>query len=445
MKSALVIDDDKNIQTALQIHLEDLGMETTVARTGAEGLRIFKLVKPEIVLLDLKLPDMDGLKVLEEIVTSQIKTTVVIITAYATVDTAVRAIKMGAFEYLAKPFTPAQVSHILELVEKIHTLESEVTTLKQKLKGVFHEGDFITKNRRVLKILETSRLVAESNASVLLCGESGTGKSILARLIHAWSPRRDKPFITVPATGLQENLLESDLFGHVRGAFTGAIKDKQGKLEASDGGTVFLDEVGDMSPAVQAKLLHFLQYREFTKIGDTRTVQVDVRLIAATNRDLEAMVREKDFREDLFYRLNVIEIFMPPLRERIEDVPLFVAYFLEKFARENSKNVRGFTGEALRALQSYTWPGNIRELVNAVERATILAKGEQVTPDDLPDFITGFRPDKHGSNQLVSLTELEREHIQAVLARTQSIVEAARVLGIDPATLWRKRKRYHLD
>ncbi len=306
MKSALVVDDDRNILTALKIHLEDLGMETTVARTGMEGLRVFNMVKPEIVLLDLKLPDMDGLKVLEEIVATQIKTYVVIITAYATIDTAVKAIKMGAFEYLAKPFTPAQVSHILELVERIHTLESEVSTLKQKLKGVFQEGDFITKNRRVRKILETVRQVADSNASVLLCGESGTGKSILARLIHTWSPRRDKPFITVPATGLQENLMESDLFGHVRGAFTGAIKDKQGKLEAADGGTVFLDEVGDMSPAVQAKFLHFLQYREFTKVGDTKTLQVDVRVIAATNRDLEAMVREKAFREDLFYRLNVI-------------------------------------------------------------------------------------------------------------------------------------------
>jgi len=445
VKSALIIDDDKNILTALKIHLEDLGMETAVARTGTEGLRIFNLVKPEIVLLDLKLPDMDGLKVLEEIVATQIKTYVVIITAYAAIDTAVKAIKMGAFEYLAKPFTPAQVSHILEFVARIRNLESEVNTLKEKLKGVFQEGDFITRNRRVRKILETTRQVADSNASVLICGESGTGKSILAHLIHTWSPRRDKPFVTVPATSLQENLLESDLFGHVRGAFTGATKDKQGKLEVADGGTVFFDEVGDMSPAIQAKFLHFLQYREFTKVGDTKTLQVDVRVIAATNRDLEAMVREKAFRDDLFYRLHVIEIFMPPLRERIEDVPLFATYFLEKFGRENNKNVKRITEEALHALQSYTWPGNIRELVNVIERATILAKGEEVTPDDLPEHITGFRPGEHSAKHLVSLAELEREHIKAVLAQTASIEEAARVLRIDPATLWRKRKRYHLD
>jgi len=445
VKSALIIDDDKNILTALKIHLEDLGMETALARTGMEGLKIFNRVKPEIVLLDLKLPDMDGLKVLEEIVATQIKTYVVIITAYAAIDTAVKAIKMGAFEYLAKPFTPAQVSHILELVAKIHNLESEVNSLKEKLKGVFQEGDFITRNRRVRKILETTRQVADSNANVLIFGESGTGKSILAHLIHTWSPRRDKPFVTVPATALQENLLESDLFGHVRGAFTGAIKDKQGKLELADGGTVFFDEVGDMSPAIQAKFLHFLQYREFTKVGDPKTLQVDVRVIAATNRDLEAMVREKAFREDLFYRLHVIEIFMPPLRERIEDVPLFAAYFLEKLGRENSKNVKRITEEALHALQSYTWPGNIRELVNVIERATILAKGEEVTPDDLPEHITGFRPGEHSAKHLVSLAELEREHIKAVLAQTASMEEAARMLGIDPATLWRKRKRYHLD
>jgi NtrC-family two-component system response regulator AlgB len=445
VKSALIIDDDKNILTALQIHLEDLGMETALARTGMEGLKIFNRMKPEIVLLDLKLPDMDGLKVLEEIVATEIKTYVVIITAYAAIDTAVKAIKMGAFEYLAKPFTPAQVSHILEFVARIRNLESEVNTLKEKLKGVFQEGDFITRNRRVRKILETTRQVADSNASVLICGESGTGKSILAHLIHTWSPRRDKPFVTVPATSLQENLLESDLFGHVRGAFTGATKDKQGKLEVADGGTVFFDEVGDMSPAIQAKFLHFLQYREFTKVGDTKTLQVDVRVIAATNRDLEAMVREKAFREDLFYRLHVIEIFMPPLRERIEDVPLFAAYFLEKLGRENSKNVKRLTEKALHALQSYTWPGNIRELVNVIERATILAKGEEVTPDDLPEHITGFRPGEHSAKHLVSLAEVEREHIKAVLAQTASMEEAARVLGIDPATLWRKRKRYHLD
>jgi NtrC-family two-component system response regulator AlgB len=352
---------------------------------------------------------------------------------------------MGAFEYLTKPFTPARVSHVIELITRVHDLESEVRTLRDKLKGVFQEGDFITRNKKVRKILENARQVADSNATILISGESGTGKSILARLIHTWSPRKERLFVTVDATALQENLLESDLFGHVKGAFTGAIRDKVGKLELADGGTVFLDDVGDMPLAIQAKFLHFLQCREFEKVGDPRTIQVDVRVIAATNQDLEALVHEKLFREDLFYRLNVVEIFMPPLRERIEDVPLFVAYYLDKFAKENNKEAKGITDKALDLLGSYPWPGNIRELVNVIERGSILTVGEQLTPDDLPLHIVGFRPRDGSLKHLLPLVEVEKEHIKAILAHTASMEEAARVLGIDPATLWRKRKRYHLD
>ena len=445
MKNVLIIDDDKNILTTLQIHLEDMGMEVVGARTGKDGLELCRQLEPDVVLLDLKLPDMDGLEALAAIMAQDIKTYVVIITAYATIDTAVEAIKSGAFDYLPKPFTPSQITHLMDMIAKVHHLESELETLKARLKGIFREGDFLTRNRMMHSILKTARQVADSNASVLISGESGTGKGVLARLIHAWSPRKEAPFVTVNCTGLQENLLESDLFGHVKGAFTGAIRDKKGKLELADRGTLFLDEVGDMSPAVQAKLLHFMQYREFVKVGDTQMLQVAVRVIAATNRDLEELVREKLFRQDLFYRLNVVEIFMPPLRERPEDIQILAEHYLQVFAQENNKKIKTMAAPVLEALQRYPWPGNIRELVNVVERGTILARQDHLALEDLPPHLVDYHPDRPRSGRLVPLTEVEKEHIQSVLLHTRSMEEAARVLGIDPATLWRKRKKYRLD
>ncbi len=445
MKRVLVIDDDKNILTTLQVYLEDSDMEPALAEAGQKGLQKFRDLKPDIVLLDLRLPDMDGLELLQEIIATQIKTYVIIITAHATIDTAVKAVKMGAFDYLPKPFTPSQITHVLEKVEKIRGLESEVESLKEKLKGVEREGDFITKNKRVRSILKTARQVADSNASVLISGESGTGKGVVARLIHDWSPRRDGPFVTVDCTALQENLLESDLFGHVKGSFTGAIRDKVGKLQVADTGTVFLDEVAEMSPGIQAKLLHFLQHREFSKLGGTKILQVDVRVIAASNRDLEGLVQGGAFRQDLYYRLNVVELFMSPLRERSTDIQLLAEYYLDKFARDNNKNIKGFTDECLRVLVSYPWPGNIRELINVIERGTILTNQDLLRPEDLPPHIVNYLPATNSTDILQPLSAIEKAHIEKVLLHTRSMEEAARVLDIDPATLWRKRKKYHLD
>jgi NtrC-family two-component system response regulator AlgB len=445
MQKVLIIDDDKNILTTLKIHLEDAGLKPALAQSGFEGLRVFRETKPEIVFLDLKLPDMDGLKILEEILNTRIKAYVIIITAYATIDSAVQAIKMGAFDYLPKPFMPSQIDHILAKVGKISSLESEVESLRAQIKGIEQEGEFLTQNRQVRAILKIARQVAESQATVLLSGESGTGKGILARLIHAWSPRKDGPFVRVDASVLQENLLESDLFGHVKGAFTGAVRDKEGKLETAAAGTIFLDEVADMSPGIQAKLLHFLQHREFTRLGSTKTIQVDARVIAATNRNLEALVEEKVFRQDLYYRLNVVDIFLPPLRERLEDIPLLAHHYLKKFANLNQRHMSRLDDQAIQMMQAYPWPGNIRELINVIERGVILSTKDVLLPEDLPSYIQTYSPGENASQILCSLSEMEKTHITEVLRHTPSLEEAAKVLGIDPATLWRKRKKYHLD
>jgi NtrC-family two-component system response regulator AlgB len=445
MKKVLLIDDDQNILTTLQIHLEDTGMVVLPADNGRKGLELFSREQPQIVFLDLKLPDMDGLKVLDKIVNSETEAYVIIITAYATIDTAVKAIKMGAFDYLPKPFTPEQITHHLEMIAKVHGLESEVEILKDQLKGIVREGDFITRSRNIHKILKMARQVADAEASILISGESGTGKGVLAGLIHAWSPRHTGPFITVDCAGLQENLLESDLFGHVKGAFTGAVRDKKGKLELTDGGTVFLDEISEMSATIQAKLLHFIQHREFEKLGDTQIIRVDVRVIAATNRDLEELVSEKLFRQDLFFRLNVIELFLPPLRERPEDIPLIAKHYLSKFASANNKQIKGITTKALEAIQSYPWPGNIRELINVIERGSILTTKDRLHPEDLPPHIVNYTFEAQSSRKKQTMAEVEKTHIKDVLLHTASIEEAARVLSVDPATLWRKRKKYQLD
>ncbi|MEW6263864.1 MAG: sigma-54 dependent transcriptional regulator [Thermodesulfobacteriota bacterium] len=441
MSKILLIDDDKNILTTLEIYIQELGVQTMSASTGVQGVSIFHRERPEIVFLDLKLPDQDGLKVLEEILAAGPTTYVVIITAYATIDTAVAAIKKGAYDYLPKPFTPAQIKHVLDKIIKVRALEREV----ESLKGIVREGDFITRNAKMRDVLRLARQLAEASAGILISGESGTGKGILARLVHDWSPRWRGPFIIVDCAGLQENLLESDLFGHVRGAFTGALKDKVGKLELADNGTVFLDEVSELSPAVQAKLLHFLQHHEFERLGDPRPIKVDVRVIAATNKDLEDLVREKLFRSDLYFRLNIVEIFLPPLRERPEDIQIIAEHYLARFARVNRKNLTQISDQVMRRLEAYPWPGNVRELVNVMERGAILARGDRLESEDLPPHIAGYsRPDSEAES-LKPISEVEREHIQRVLLRSSSLEEAARVLGIDPATLWRKRKKYNLD
>lgn len=441
MKTVLVIDDDRNILTTLQVYLEDRGMQVATAASGTEGLEWLRRETPDLVLLDMKLPDRDGLAVLREIVAAGIQAPVVMITAYATVETAVQAVKMGAFDYLPKPFVPGQLDLVLQRLQRFVDMEAEIAALR----GIFSQGGILTRSRRMRRILQGARQAAEAQATVLISGESGTGKGLLAGLIHEWSPRGQGPFVTVDCAALQENLLESDLFGHVRGAFTGAARDKVGKLQLAEGGTVFLDEVSEIPPAIQGKLLRFLQNREFERLGDPRPRTVDVRVIAATNKDLEELVRDGAFREDLYFRINVLEIFLPPLRERPEDIPLLAEHYLQRSARLNDKRVGPITAEAMARLQAYPWPGNIRELVNTMERCVIMSGAGPLDVEGLPPGIANYKPPNGSTTCLTSLAEMEKAHIREVILQTGSLEEAARVLGIDPATLWRKRKRYQLD
>ena len=441
MKKALIIDDDSNITTTLEMYFEDKGFEVVSAPSGGRGLDLFRSAAPDLVLLDMKLPDRNGLDILKDIVASGIKTQVLMITAYATIETAVSAVKMGAFDYLAKPFVPGQLDLVLERLRRFHNMEAQIATLK----GIFSEGGILTRNRNMRKILQQARQAADSAAIVLISGESGTGKGLLARLIHDWSPRTSRPFVTVDCAALQENLLESDLFGHVKGAFTGAVRDKEGKLKLAEGGTVFLDEVSEIPTTVQGKLLRFIQHREFERLGDPKTHSVDVRIVAATNRDLEELVREGLFREDLFFRLNVVELFLPPLRERPEDIQLLAEHYLQQSAQINEKAAQHLSTETLHRLQNYPWPGNIRELINTIERSVIMTRGNELAPNDLPNNIANFNPSAVPENMLISLAEVEKQHIQKVMLHTTSLEEAAKVLQIDPATLWRKRKKYQIE
>ena len=441
MPKILLIDDDKHILATMEIYLQGLGGRIFTASNGTAGVETFKRERPDIVFLDLKLPDMSGLDVLKKLLMIGGKTRVVIITAYATIDTAVQAIKMGAFDYLPKPFLPEQLDHLINRIERLRTLEAEVGALK----GIVREGDFITRNPKMRKILSMARQVSQASSGVLISGESGTGKGMVARLIHDWSPRADSPFVTVVCAGLQENLLESDLFGHVKGAFTGAIQNKTGKLEMADNGTVFLDEVSEMSASVQAKFLHFLQHHEFERLGEAKPIRVDVRVIAATNRDLDELVQANEFRQDLYFRLNVVEIYLPPLRARPEDIEILAEYYLERFAGINDKKVEGLTDETVQLLTTYPWPGNIRELVNVIERGVVLTRHSQLSPDDLPEHIAKYRPDDGDDRNMRTIAEVERDHIRHVLLHAASLDEAAKILGIDPATLWRKRKKYNLE
>jgi len=444
MARILIVDDEKNIRTHLATYLSGLGHDADTSAEATAALGLLDARPFDVVLSDVRMAGMDGLALLREIRRRFPDVIVVLMTAYATVAQAVEAMRAGAYDYLVKPFSLEEVGLLLERVLEVQTLRRDNRVLRRVVEQpVLLDSE----SPAMQRVLNMARQVAASDASVLLTGESGTGKNVLAAAIHSWSPRRDGPFITVACTTLAEHLLESELFGHVKGAFTGAWKDKPGRLEAADGGTVFLDEVGDMPPDLQMKLLRFLQEHQFERVGSSDTITVDVRIIAATNRDLEDEVRARRFREDLFFRLNVVGIRIPTLRARVEDQPQLVEHLLAALRARYRRETLGLAPEARAALLAYHWPGNVRELVNVIERAVVLARGDVIRAEDLPDSLLAPQrtPAATPNEGAVSLEELERRHIQQVLAEAATLEEAAARLGINPTTLWRKRKRYGIE
>jgi two-component system, NtrC family, response regulator AlgB len=435
----LVVDDERNIRQTLATALESMNYEVLTASTGEEALRRMEGGAFQVVLLDLKLHQESGLDLLGEILRRDPNVSVVMVTAYASIETAVEAMRRGAYDFLAKPCTPDQVRQVLNRIARTRQLENRVVELESRLQAESAEFDLESDSPLMQKALAIANKAAVSEATVLLLGESGTGKSVLARAMHERSRRAQAAFITVSCPSLSRDLLESELFGHVKGAFTSAHADAIGKIAAAEGGTLFLDEIGDLPPEVQAKLLRLLQEREYERVGDTRPRKADVRVIAATNRTLSEAVAKGDFREDLYYRLNVITITLPPLRDRLVDLTRIADKQLRFFGTRSGRNSLQFSSEALSALQQYSWPGNLRELRNVIERAAILAEGDRIQPDDLADLAGARQEPRIGGP--ATLTELENEHIRRVLANSRTIEEAANVLGIDPATLYRRKKK----
>jgi DNA-binding NtrC family response regulator len=438
----LVVDDERPIRFLMEKELPRAGCAVTAVESGEEALETLKTREFDVVLMDLKMPGIGGMETLRRIREVGSAAEVVVLTGHPDVSTAIEAMKMGAYDYLTKPFKLAEVEVVLRRATERRRLTQENTALRRMVSQRVTPPLILGQSAAMAAVLATVERIAGSEASVLIEGESGTGKGLVAQTIHQQSPRARGPLLTINCGGFQDQLLESELFGHEKGAFTGATSQKQGLFEVADRGTLFLDEVAEMSPAMQAKLLQVLDSREFRRVGGTRLLRVDVRIVAATNKPMTEEIRAGRFREDLYYRLNVVNILMPPLRERREDIPPLVEHFLRRFAAAKAKRL---SPEALAALTLYAWPGNVRELANIVERLVILSPGEVIGTEELPLNIRTPRgmSAPAGTASPVSLSEMERLHIARVLSETGGKkMQAARLLGIDLKTLNKKIKDY---
>ncbi|MHB8771245.1 MAG: sigma-54-dependent transcriptional regulator [Syntrophales bacterium] len=445
----LVVDDEQSHRIMLRAVLSAEGYAVTEAADGTEAVAAVGKEAFDVILMDIRMTNMDGIEALGEIRKISPQVPVLIMTAYASVKTAVEALKAGAFDYLTKPLDVEELKILIDKAMDHYHLRTENLVLKERLGDRFDFSRIIAASPKMKNLLETLAMVAPSDATVLIMGESGTGKEVIANAIHHNSPRAGEPFIKVSCAALPETLLESELFGHEKGAFTGAVARREGRFQLAHRGTIFLDEVGEMSPALQTKLLRVLQEKEFEPLGSTRTVKVDIRVITATNRDLEKEVKEGRFREDLYYRLNVVPLVLPPLRERREDIPLLADHFLALFREKNRKPIKAISGKSLDLLVRYDWPGNVRELENVIERAVILSRDEILVPADLPPQLR-MLAEQEGDDALaippgMSLDEMERALIVKTLDETAgNRTRAAEILGINRRTLQNKLKQYGL-
>lgn len=437
----LIVDDDAVSRRLLEARLRPLACDVATAGNGEQALTAIRKDLPDLVLLDLRMPKMGGIEVLRALHKEAINVPVIVITAHGSVETAVEAMKEGACDFITKPIDAKYFDIVVR-----KALERE--GLKRELELFSEDADkryrlVIGQSAKMKEAVETARKAATSKATVLLLGESGTGKEIFARSIHNWSERKNQPFVAINCVGLSRELLESELFGHEKGSFTGADQLKKGKMELANGGTVFLDEIGDVSQELQTKLLRFLQEREFDRVGGVKAIRVDVRVVAATNRDVDVAVKEGRFREDLYHRLNVVPITLPPLRERREDIPALAHHFLQRFAKEVKRGLSEISDEALGRLSAYDWPGNVRELANAIERAVVLAQGPEIAPHDLPARIVAAQPEPRsdGASYRQSMDAYRRQLVMRALAQSQgNRAAAARTLGLHEKYLLRLLK-----
>jgi len=438
----LVIDDEKNIRQTLGMFLEKLGCEVHLASTGEAAVSALARQSMELAFLDLRLGTERGEDLIPKLLALGPSLPIVVFTAYATIETAVDTLRRGAWDYLPKPYTPDQIRQLVSRARERRGLTQQVADLETRLARAQPALDTSSESPAMRQVYDLIARAAKTDAQVLFRGETGTGKTALARLLHDEGARRDRPFAVVNCPTLSADLLASELFGHARGAFTGAVKDQPGRVDAADGGTLFLDEIGEMPVALQAKLLRFLQDKQYERVGETETRTADVRIITATNRDIEADIQAGQFREDLLYRLNVIEIRVPALRERPEDILRLARRFLAFFAGSIGRPAPELSKEAEAMMVSYRWPGNVRELRNAIERAVILWPADLISREAFPDRVASLFPVRPFVGGDFSLDDVEREHILRVTGRTSTLEEAAEILKIDTSTLWRKRKRY---